>query len=160
RSPAELRRAYLVYDALGVFRPFAIVRSIDGLGEQGGQWLTGDGESRTIIDEIDPARLALGGKEVTLCLPGDATTHAAISNLRIAGELDRGAGQASAVTVGADQRDGSVALDGDTATTLEVSAGERVDIAFDRLIAPDALVLKGTAREPVVDCVDRTGARR
>jgi RHS repeat-associated protein len=161
RSPALLRSAHLVYDASGLFRPFAVVRSVNGLGTQGGQWLTGDGDRRGVVDEIDPAHLRLGVNEVTLCAPDAATGRVSISNLRLVGELDTGAGQARAVTVGDARRDGSAALDGNPATTVEVAAGERIEVSFDRLISPDAVVLTGRANgAAAIECVDRAGARR
>src|SRR5262249_21655798 len=95
RSPPVFRRAHLIYDARGLFRSFAVTRSINGMGEHGGQWLPSDGEPRTIVDEIDPALLIRGSNAVTLCSPDAATGDVAISNLRIVGELDTGVEAAS-----------------------------------------------------------------
>jgi hypothetical protein len=156
RAPAELRRAYLVYDAKGLFRPFAVQRTINGLAEQGGAWIAGEGGS--FIEEIDPAVLNLGPNELRFCLP-NAATSANISNLRVVGELDRGVRLPSTIAIGADGRDGAALRDGDLATTQDIAAGDRVLMSFDRLIAPDALVLHGKLGEIAsVECVDKTGA--
>jgi RHS repeat-associated protein len=156
RAPPELRRAYLVYDAKGLFRPFAVQRTINGLAEQGGAWIAGEGGS--FVEEIDPAVLNLGPNELRFCLP-NAALNANISNLRVVGELDRGVRLPSTIAIGADGRDGAALLDGDLATTQDIAAGDRVVMSFDRLIAPDALVLHGKGSQIAsVECVDKTGA--
>lgn len=160
RSPSLMRRAHLVYESRGLVRGFVVVRSINGLGAHGGTWIKGDDSARTIVEEVDPAALVLGANEVTLCMPDGPTSGAPVAEIRIVGELDRGVGLASGVTLGAEARDGSAVLE-DGAPAFGVAAGERIAITLDRLIAPDALVIVGHVSEmPSIDCMDRTGRRR
>jgi len=121
----------------------------------GGAWLAGDSSKRNFVDQIDPSALHVGANEIGLCLP-DATRGVAISNLRIVGELDRGT---NLVTTGAIGTETAPALiDRDPETSVPVAAGDRVSLAFDRLIAPDALVVAtGEAVAGDVDCIDRQG---
>ncbi|MDB4955202.1 MAG: repeat protein, partial [Myxococcales bacterium] len=158
RPSSQMRHAYLAYDSNGLFRPFTLQRSINGLAPQGGAWLAGDGAPRANFEEIDPAVLTTGSNEVRLCLPASATRNTTISNLRIVAELDRGIGLASSVEVGADHRDGTALLDRDSKTEMQIAAGERVAIAFDRFIAPDALVVSGRGLQRAsIECVGKAG---
>ena len=159
RSPAELRRAYLVFRATGLFRPFSLRRSINGADEQGGVWLAADASPHTFQDEIDPATLQLGTNQIHWCSPGEATSEVALSDVRLVAQLDRGFDDTSSVTIGDDAPDGGALLDGESSTELDIGAGERVAIAFDRLISPDTIVLTGE-RLPdaaTIECIGRDG---
>jgi RHS repeat-associated protein len=161
RSPSQLRRAHLVYGAQGLFRPWAIMRSINGLAEPGGAWVAGDSSLQTIVDEIDPSELHVGDNEVSLCLPNMATRPVAITNLRLVGELDRGVRLATAVSIGTDLRDASDLLEIDPATPVDVGTGERIVVGLDRLIAPDVLVVSGhVGPAATIECVDKRGGAK
>ena len=137
RRPEHFRRAYLAYASDGLFRPFSVKRWINGGAEQGGAWVApGDGR-RDVLEEIDPAALRAGDNTVSFCLAEGATRGATLSGVRLVGEFDQGHLAA--------------------ATPLDVAAGERVVLPFDRLIAPDVLTLS-TADAPLsVECLDRAG---
>jgi hypothetical protein len=159
RIPSVFARAYLVYSSKGAFRPFVLRRSINGLAETGGAWVDGDGTTRTSAEEIDPSVLHLGSNEVSLCVPDDATRGVAISNVHLVGEIDAGTDLVDAMTVGAEARDGSAALDADPATTVDVPANEPIRLTFARLISPDAIVLSETrtfdpATLASIECVE------
>jgi hypothetical protein len=158
RPPSQPRRTHLVYEARGLLRAFEIRRSLNGRMPYGGSWIGTDGEARTFVEEIDPAALSHGANDVRFCLPANASLPVTISKLRIVGELDRGAGLATDAVIGPDRRDGRALFDGDPATSASIGAGERVVIGFERLIAPDAVVLSGTGDlEPRIECLDQGG---
>jgi len=159
RVPSTFSRAYLTYEATGLFRSFGVRRTVNGRAEQSGAWLAGDQATRTFVDEIDPSALLLGPNEVRLCVPSSALVKARISNLRLVGETDRGISLVSSIRIGTDARDGALLLDHDSSTTLDIAAGERVLFSFDRLIAPDAVVMTGRiSDEATIECVDQLGA--
>jgi RHS repeat-associated protein len=159
RSPGALRRAYLVYDAIGAVRPFELQRSINGLGQQGGVWMQAATSSQTLVDRFDPALLQLGTNAVRLCSPSDATNDVALSNLRLVGELDRGTSETSTIAIGDAARDGSALLDGNPSTTANIGSDERVAIAFDHLISPDTVLLASDVAPDLAaaECVDLAG---
>jgi RHS repeat-associated protein len=162
RISSVFERAYLVYEAEGLFRSFALQRSINGLAEYGGTWLSGDFSRRTFVDEIDPAALQLGTNELRLCLGTDATRGVALSKVRIIGDLDLGVGLAKTANQSADRATAAI-TDGDPQTSVEVSAGERIVMTFDRLVAPDALRLVTSSAVPLaanVECVGADGAAK
>lgn len=158
-SPAQLRRAYLAYEAKGAVRPFVIRRSVNSQNEHGGNWLSGaDGATRTLVDELDPATLRLGDNEVRLCSPDDAKELVTIRKVRIVGERDLGVRLAESVELGDARRDGSALLDGDPTTTASVGSKEPISIEFPRLIAPDAIVLSTQSEaEAQVTCISASG---
>jgi len=157
RSPTLFRRAYVAYDATGIERAFSLARTVNGLARQGGElWLAADGAAREFEDEIDPALLLAGANEIQLCAPSDATREVAVTNVRIVGELDRGT-RLGIAAVGDDHRDLSSIIDGDPSTSVELSDGERITIALDRAIVPDAIILSaGEVTEVVCVSANRT----
>jgi RHS repeat-associated protein len=158
RRPELFRRAFITYRASNVLRAFGLRRSVNGLGEHGGSWLPGSGATE-VVDELDPQLLRPGTNEVSLCVPDHAVQPTTIERLRIVGELDRGVDQVRSISIGKDAKDGAALRDADPATTVELSAGERILVAFERSIAPDALVLVGQIRgATTVTCVERDGA--
>lgn len=155
--PELFRRAFITYQASNVLRGFGIKRSVNGLGEHGGSWLPRAGATE-VVDEIDPQSLRPGTNDVSLCVPDHAARRTTIDRLRIIGELDLGVDVASSISLGGAARDGAVLRDADPATTVQLAALERVLVAFDRLIAPDALRLAGQIHGAVsVACVERDG---
>lgn len=160
RSPALLRRAFLVYETTGVLRSFSLARTINGLARYGGdRWIDGSSTARLTKEQIDPALLALGSNEVKLCAPANATADVSIANLRIVGELDRGTGLGTVATVGPEDRDASALVDGDPSTTIYIGAGERVRIGLDRFVAPDAIVTSAGLITSAA-CTTRQGTTR
>lgn len=160
RAPTAFRRAHLVYETKNLFRPFAITRSINGLAEQGGTWLGGDTSARTFIEEIDPSILQLGLNDVRFCSPSDASRGVTIENVRLVAEIDDGTNLGALATLATGARDGSALLDDDPATKMDVGPAEQIQIAFERLIAPDAILFGATrpleATDFEVSCVDAT----
>lgn len=152
-APSQMRRAFLTMETSGAFRPFSLQRSINGGSVQGGHWLAGDASERTTTEQIDPVSLSAGINEVRLCVPEDANATVTVSNLRIVAELDRGARLARHAKVGDVPADALV--DHDARTQITVAAHTPVELAFDRLIAPDAIRLAGTlVGVRSVHCVD------
>lgn len=158
RPPSQLRRAHLVYEARGLLRAFEIRRSLNGGMPHGGGWIGADGEVRTFVEEIDPAALSQGANDVRFCLPANASLPATLSKLRIVGELDGGAGLVVGAVIGSDRRVGRALFDGDPATTAWIGAAERIVVDFERLMAPDAVMLSGTGDlSPRIECLDSAG---
>jgi RHS repeat-associated protein len=153
--PSQLARAFLAFDSVGLARGFAVRWTLDNAVARDALWLDGDTGERHEREEIDPAALVLGANSVRFCLPSDATHGATISAVRLIGQLDRGVRLASVVT-GVDG--GERLLDGDVATTARLPASRRIELALDRWIAPDAVLLLGAAPGAVaVDCVQKSG---
>ena len=154
------RRAFLVYSASGIPGAFALERTVNGIGHHGGAWLPGDGATHTLTDELDPSLLQLGANTIQLCLPDGAAAPITVSNLRVVGQLDRGDHQAVSAELGDGGRDASALLDNDTSTTVEIAAGQQLDLGFERLLAPDAVWLTGAppSGDIVVECRAPSGA--
>lgn len=159
RSPATFRRLHLAYSAEGLFRSFSLQRSINGLAEQGGHWLDGDGAKQSFVEQVDTAVLHLGRNELRMCLPADASRGVTLSNVHLVGELDRGKALITSASLGERARDAGVLLDTDNSTSISVSAGEPLLLALERFISPDVVELIGTVADPNihVTCVPRTG---
>ncbi len=146
RSPTQFRRAYLTYESEGLFRPFGLERSVNGHGPSGGAWLSADPTKRTFVDEIDPGELVLGTNDIKLCVPDVAKGVVEIAGLRLVAELETG-GRLHASINGGTPR-----------TPVAVEAGESLVLGFDRLIAPDALVLKSSSAPKSIECLAASGA--
>lgn len=117
--PGTVRRAWLVYEANGVARPFVLKRSINRQAATGGFWLGGGDPVREVIDELDPAQLT-GDDVVHLCLPESAATAVNLSRPRLVLSLDNGRAlfdREAEVRLGA-------ALDGDLSTAAKLPDGE------------------------------------
>ncbi len=78
---AAARRAYLAYEA-DVPRAFALERILGGDAVTGGFWVGNVATARTLVDELDPERLATAGS-VVLCVPPEATGTVQVSGLRL-----------------------------------------------------------------------------
>lgn len=158
RSPTVFRRVQLAYVLGGALRSFSLSRTINGVAHQAaGRWLAGN--AGEVSEELDPSGLLLGMNEVKLCVPSAATADVTIEKLRLIGELDRGTHLARVATLGEDARDASALVDADSSTSVRVAADELVTLKFDRLIAPDAILLpSGTLSN--AECVDRDGSSR
>jgi RHS repeat-associated protein len=143
RASSTFDKAYIAYDAEGLFRSFAVRMSVNGLVARGGTWLADPTRSkRSFVEEVSPDVLRLGRNEVVMCVPAGASNTVKLSNVRVIGRLDRGVGLISALTIGNDSSD-VVALHDAQDTAASIAAGTRAAVAFDRLIAPDALVVSG-----------------
>lgn len=155
RPSSVFRRVHLAYELNGALRSFSQSRTINGVAHQAaGRWVAGDGGP--VEEEIDPASLLLGSNEVKLCVPSGATGDVEIANLRLVGELDDGRRFAPAATIGADARDAAALVDDDDSTSAAIAANEIVTLAFDRLVAPDAIVLP-TGEVSRAECTLRDG---
>jgi RHS repeat-associated protein len=161
RPSGVFSRAHLAYHATGAFRAFGVEYSINATASSGAAWLSGDIKTRALADEIDPGTLVAGANNVHMCVPAGASDHVVISDLRIVGELDRGADLVASVHIGVDHRDGAKAIDGQQASSISVSAHEELTLQLDRLIAPDAVLLAGAVPTDSMQaaCIDRAGAR-
>ncbi len=157
--PSQLAHTYLAYSHAGAFRPFVMKRSINGGVATGGAWLDGDDGHPATVEQIDPRVMVAGSNSITLCVPDEATQTVTVSNLRIVGELSRGTNLGRTAVVGSEERDAGALVDRDPGTSLVVAEGDPVRVAFERLIAPDALVFSGAAVPGVksLECVDRKG---
>lgn len=157
RPSAIYRRAHVVYEA-NVLRPWALERSVNGRAAVGGTWIGGARGARALVDEIDPADLNLGLNKLRFCVPTAATERVHLSKVRIVGELD--AGTRLITNAATDQRDASALIDHRATTTFSVTSGERVVLSFERLIAPDALVMDSASAVGDVACIAKDGTER
>lgn len=161
RSPASYRRAWIAYTADGAFRSFVLTRALNTATQRPGQWFNaGDGPA-VLVDAIDPATLVRGDNHYHVCLPEDAASAVVLHDAYFVGELDRGSNQATSVARG--PLDGmateiaSELLDPANAAPVTVRAGERLLVALDRWIAPDAVLLRRATGTWAVDCIDDGG---
>jgi RHS repeat-associated protein len=164
RSPASYRRAWLVYVAEGAFRSFVLSRSLNAAPMRRGQWFTASAGPAPFVDPIDPELLALGDNHYDLCLPADASSHVVVHDAVFVGELDQGSNDVVSIARG--PIDGvatettSELLDPDNAAPVTVRTGERLVVAMERWIAPDAVVLRGATGAWAIDCLDDGGHAR
>lgn len=164
RSPAAYRRAWLAYTADGAFRSFVLTRSLNDAPMRRGQWFDGSAGTGPFFDRIDPETLAPGDNHYDLCLPAEAAAHVVVHDAFFVGELDRGSN--GAVSVGRGPVDGVATdivgdlLDPASTTSVTVHAGERLVVAMDRLVSPDAAVLRHATGTWAIDCVDDGGQTR
>lgn len=164
RSPASYRRAWLAYAADGAFRSFVLTRSLNAAPMRRGQWFTASTGSTPLVDPIDPETLAVGENHYDVCLPGDASSHVVVHDAVFAGELDQGTNDAVSIARG--PIDGmatevtSQLLDPDNGAPVTVRTGERLVVAMDRWISPDAVLLRDATGAWAVDCLDDGGHAR
>ncbi len=154
--PEHLRRAELVYDSVGILRGFELSRRINGGPVHGGGWVGGSLTERTNVEAIDPASLHTGINEISLCAPDAAGHDIAIDKLHLVTHVDDGRQLPTRVL---DERTDVTRLVGDrdpsSKTTIQKAHALRVD--FERLIAPDLVVLDGTIGDVAVQCIGRNG---
>jgi len=164
RSPASYRRAWLVYAADGAFRSFVLTRSLNAAPARRGQWFSGLAGPAPLVDPIDPETLALGENHYDICLPADASAHVVVHDAFFVGELDRGSNDAVSIAKG--PVDGTATevtselMNPGNATPVTVRPGERLVVAMDRWVAPDAVLLRGATGTWAVDCLDDGGHAR
>lgn len=155
RSPTLFRRSYLTYEATGLFRPFAMERSINGGAPTGGSWNdTRADVSQAFVEEIATTDLVRGNNAVRLCLPVPATHAVTIDALRIVGELDRGHRLATKATIN-DHVDAAAAVDGRAETTVAVAEGDRMVLDLERLVAPDAVITDTGSSIAGIECIGK-----
>lgn len=155
RSPTLFRRSYLTYEATGLFRPFAMERSINGGAPTGGSWIdTRADVSQAFVEEIATTDLVRGNNAVRLCLPVPATHPVTIDALRIVGELDRGHRLAAKATIN-DHVDAAAAVDGRAETTVAVAEGDRMVLDLERLVAPDAVITDTGSSIAGIECIGK-----
>jgi RHS repeat-associated protein len=137
-SPVPLRavrRAHLVYEAVGLQRPVVLRRSVNGQAAQGGFWLGSSTRQRTLADELNPESL-MGTDRITLCLPQAAIQPITVKGLRVVLEMDDGRQpfeRETALRFGA-------ALDGDERTAASLAARE-LELSFARPLSIDEAAL-------------------
>ena len=161
RSPASYRRAWLVYAADGAFRSFVLTRTLDAAPMRRGQWFSAGAGPAPFVDPIDPETLALGENHYDVCLPADASAHVVVHDAFFVGEIDRGSNDAVSIARG--PIDGTatevtgVLLDPGNPSPVTVRTSERLVVAMDRWMAPDAVLLRGATGTWAVDCLDDGG---
>lgn len=164
RSPASYRRAWFVYAADGAFRSFVLTRTLNAAPPRRGQWFSAGAGPAPLIDPIDPATLALGDNHYDVCLPTDASSHVVVHDAFFVGELDRGTNDAVSIAKG--PIDGTATevvselLDLGNAAPVTVRPGERLVVAMDRWMSPDAVLLRNATGTWAVDCLDDGGHAR
>jgi len=87
---ADVRRAFVVYEATGILRAFELQRSVGNGMPTSGKWLGADsGVARTVWDEVDPSLLSTN-TPVSLCLPMTATHPVTVKAPRLVLLLEDG----------------------------------------------------------------------
>ncbi|HEU4726667.1 MAG TPA: SpvB/TcaC N-terminal domain-containing protein, partial [Kofleriaceae bacterium] len=161
RSPASYRRAWLAYAADGAFRSFVLTRSLNAAPMRRGQWFSASTGSAPFVDPVDPETLVLGDNHYDVCLPSDAAAHVVLHDAVFVGELDQGTNDAVSIARG--PVDGiatepqSELLDPTNAGPATVRTGERLVVAMDRWVTPDAVLLRNATGTWAVDCLDDGG---
>ncbi|HEX7840676.1 MAG TPA: SpvB/TcaC N-terminal domain-containing protein, partial [Kofleriaceae bacterium] len=161
RSPASYQRAWVGYTADGAFRSFVLTRALNAAPARHGQWLSADATTGPFVDPIDPETLVLGDNHYDVCLPNSASTHIVLHDAVFIGELDQGGNEAVSVARGpvngVATEPESALLDADSAAAVTVRTGERLVVAMDRWISPDAVLLRNATGTWAVDCLDDGG---
>jgi RHS repeat-associated protein len=164
RSPASYRRAWLTYAADGAFRSFVLTRSLNAAPMRRGQWFSASTGPAPFVDPIDPETLVLGDNHYDVCLPNGAVSHVALHDAWFVGELDQGSN--GVVSIAKGPVDGMATeatrqlLDPDNASPVALRIGERLIVAMDRWVSPDAVLLRGATGTWAVDCFDDGGHAR
>jgi hypothetical protein len=110
---AEVRRAFLVYEATGILRAFELQRGVGSGMPTHGQWLgAAAGTAGTVWDEVDPSLLS-ANTPISLCLPLRATHPVTVKAPRLLLLLEDGRtlldGSAQALLAEAYDADGATA---------------------------------------------------
>ncbi|HEY4176751.1 MAG TPA: SpvB/TcaC N-terminal domain-containing protein [Kofleriaceae bacterium] len=156
--PEQFRTARLEYTVVGALRGFALDRTINGVAAQGGAWVGGDDTPHIVSELIDPAVLAKSKNEVAFCVPAEAERNVVVKGVELVAELDRGTHLVSRASAGEHEFDLTKWKDSDAATSDVVPARSALSVEFDRLIAPDVVVLDAVAPTPSsIECRDRSG---
>lgn len=161
RAPASYRRAWIAYAADGAFRSFVLSRALNAATLRRGSWIAGTAGAGPLVDPIDPETLVRGDNQYDLCLADGATSHVVVHDAWLIGELDRGSNAAFSIAKG--PVDGiataqlAALLDPENAVPVELRTGQRLVVALDRWIAPDAVVLRHATGSWAIDCLDDAG---
>lgn len=161
RDPASYRRAWVAYTADGAFRSFVLTRSLNSAPMRRGQWFDPDGAPLPFVDAVDPETLVLGDNHYDVCLPTNASSKVVLHDAIFIGELDQGGNDAVSIALGPVDGVATVVeselLDPTNATPVTVHTGERLVMAMDRWVSPDAVLLRSATGTWAVDCLDDGG---
>jgi RHS repeat-associated protein len=161
RHPGVYRRAWLRYRTKGVFRPFALTRTLNNGTGIRGRWVASS-EDQTFVQPIDPEQLLLGANRAEFCIPDGAGGDVEISGVELIGELDHGSNLVEAAWIAPFDREptsGVPELLGASSSAVQIGADQELVLSFDRLIAPDAILLPSLAETAwTIRCVDIRGS--
>lgn len=164
RSPSAYRRAWLAYFADGVLRPFALTRGLQAAPLRRGQWVPEIAAKSVaadpFIDAIDPETLRPGDNRYDFCLPAEAAGTVVLRQARFIGELEHGGNLVDWAAVapqdGKPTEDASEVLSPEAGEARRVAPGERLIVAFERWVTPDAVVVGSSSDAWALDCLDRS----
>jgi hypothetical protein len=161
RDPRTYRRAWIAYGATGLFRPFVVTRALNDGPRTQGSWLREDTAVGVFVEPIDPARLAAGLNWYQVCLPAGAAGNVVLQDARFVGELDYGTNLVEAAGIGpalaTPTQPVMELLDPLNSQAQEIAPEQRIVVAFERWISPDAVLLATDRGDWTVDCLDSAG---
>jgi hypothetical protein len=161
RDPKVYRRAWITYGATGLYRPFVVTRGLNDGPKTFGKWLREDIAVGAFVEPIDPARLVPGLNWYQVCLPAEASGTMILQDARFVGELDTGSNFVEAAGIGpatgVTSLSAEALLDPANNVALPVTAEERLVVAFEHLISPDAVFLATEHTGWKLDCLDAAG---
>lgn len=144
RPAAAYRRVFVGYRTQGVFRPFALSRSVNDATSREGVLLIEGGEPSIVLEPLDPSTLEHGANSLRFCLPADAAQPAVLQRVRVFAELDDG-------MVLVDEEEGPPAL-------AEVTEEEGLYLPFTRLVEPRRILLtEASTMAWELSCFDANG---
>ena len=161
RPAASYRRAWLSYRLSGAFRPFALTRVLNTSPMRRGHWVAQQSDPTRIVEPLDPEALRQGDNRYEFCLPAEADGVAVLTDVHLIAELDTGIGAVEAAGVGpADAPPTEAAselLAQDNTAPRTVQAGQRLVLAFERLLSPDLIALAADTTSLSLSCLDAEG---
>ena len=156
RSPRDFRRAWIVYETVGVGHWVAAARSINHHATLGGIALTPGQDWSTQIEEIDPDWLQAGDNSVDFEAPDGSETKFGVRNLRCVAEMEDGSNFLKDIAFGRSSRNPTQDADTDTKSSTNKSrisstVTNLITLTFDKPAQVEALILNvvGSARGPV-----------
>ena len=161
RPATVYRRAWLSYRLSGAFRPFALTRVLNSSPMRRGHWIAQESEPTRIVEPLDTEALRRGDNRYEFCLPSEANGIGVLTDLRFVGELDTGMNAIEAAGIGpadaAPTEPASEVLAPENTTPRTLAAGQRMVLAFERLLSPDVIAIAADTTSFALTCLDVQG---
>jgi RHS repeat-associated protein len=90
-DPAQLKRAYLAYEVLGLSHWVGAVRSLNGQAALGGFTMQPGSDWVTQVEPVDPAAFERGENRVAFSVPAGAASSYTVRKVYLVAELESGA---------------------------------------------------------------------
>ncbi|HMR07572.1 MAG TPA: hypothetical protein PKA88_17440, partial [Polyangiaceae bacterium] len=126
-----------------------------------GHWIAQESEPTRIVEPLDTEALRRGDNRYEFCLPSEANGIGVLTDLRFVGELDTGMNAIEAAGIGpadaAPTEPASEVLAPENTTPRTLAAGQRMVLAFERLLSPDVIAIAADTTSFALTCLDVQG---